>query len=44
VQAIKLRYDVVLADERLVSHAGVGLLAELADRVGLAAAVDRWPS
>jgi hypothetical protein len=40
VQAIKPRYDVVLADERLVSHAGVGLLAELADRVGLTAAVD----
>ena len=42
MQAIKPRYDVVLADERLVSHAKVGLLAELADRVGLAAAVDRF--
>jgi len=42
VQAIEPRYEVVLADERLVSHAGVGLLAELADRVGLAAAVDRF--
>jgi len=27
--------EVVVEDERLVSHAGVGLLAELADRVGL---------
>jgi hypothetical protein len=41
VQPIKPRYDVVVADERLVSHAGVGLLAELADRVGLTAAVGR---
>jgi hypothetical protein len=36
------RYDVVLVDGRLVSHAGVGLLAELADRVGLTAALDRF--
>jgi hypothetical protein len=42
VQATKPRYEVVVADERLVSHAGVGLLAELADRVGLTAAVDRF--
>jgi hypothetical protein len=34
VQATKPRYDVVLADEQLVSQAGVGLLAELADRSG----------
>ncbi len=44
MQAIESRYDVVVADELLVSHAGVGLLAELADRVGLAAAVDRFAS
>jgi len=42
VQPIKPRYEVVVADERLVSHAGVGLLAELADRVGLTAALDRF--
>jgi hypothetical protein len=42
VQATKPRYEVVVADERLVSHAGVGLLAELADRVGLTTAVDRF--
>jgi len=33
---------VELEDERLVSHAGVGLLAELADRVGLTAALGRF--
>ena len=42
MQASKPRYDVVLANEQLVSHAGVGLLAELADRVGLTAALERF--
>jgi hypothetical protein len=39
VQPIKPHYQVVVQDERLVSHARVGLLAELADRV----AGDRAP-
>jgi hypothetical protein len=38
----KAPYDVTVADERLVSHAGIGLLAELADRLGLTAALDRY--
>lgn len=42
VQATKPQFDVVVADDRLFSHAGVGLLAELADRLGLAWALDRF--
>jgi len=42
VQATKPRFDVVVADDRLVSHAGVALLAELADRLGLTRALDRF--
>jgi hypothetical protein len=42
VQPTKSSYDVVVADERLVSHAGVGLLAELADRLGLTDALRRF--
>ena len=38
MQPTKAPYDVAVADERLVSHAGVGLLAGLADRLGLTAA------
>ena len=35
-------YDVTVAGERLVSHAGIGLLAGLADRLGLTAALGRY--
>ncbi len=42
MQATKPQFDVVVADDRLFSHAGVGLLAELADRLGLAWALDRF--
>jgi hypothetical protein len=42
VQPTNSSYDVTVADERLVSHAGVGLLTELADRLGLTAALDRY--
>jgi hypothetical protein len=42
VQATKPRFDVVVADDRLVSHAGVALLAELADRLGLTRALGRF--
>jgi Transposase DDE domain group 1 len=42
VQPTNSPYDVTVADERLVSHAGVGLLAELADRLGLTGALDRY--
>ena len=42
MQATKPRFDVVVADDRLVSHAGVALLAELADRLGLTRALDRF--
>jgi hypothetical protein len=42
VQPIKPRYAVELEDERLISHAGIGLLAELADRVGLTVALGRF--
>jgi hypothetical protein len=42
VQPTKAPYDVAVADERLVSHAGVGLLAELADRLGLTTALGRF--
>jgi hypothetical protein len=43
VQPTKTPYDVAVANERLVSHAGVGLLAELADRLGLTAALEHKP-
>jgi hypothetical protein len=44
--AARLRTVEVTADgEGLVAHAGVALLVELADRVGLTAALsERWPS
>ena len=42
MQATKPRFDVVVADDRLVSHAGGALLAELADRLGLTRALDRF--
>ena len=35
-------YEVVVADEHLVSHAGIGLLAELADRLGLTRALGQF--
>jgi hypothetical protein len=41
VQPTKPPFAVVVADEQLVSHAGVGLLAELADRLGLTWALER---
>jgi hypothetical protein len=44
VQPIKAPYEVVATDEQVVNHAGVGLLAELADRVGLTTALDRLVS
>ena len=34
-------FDIAVTNERLVSHAGVGLLAELADRIGLTGALGR---
>ena len=34
-------YAVGVADEQLVSHAGIGLLAELADRIGLTHALEQ---
>jgi hypothetical protein len=40
VQPTKVPYDVTVGDERLVSHAGIGLLAELADRLGLTGALN----
>ena len=44
VQATKprARFDVTADGEGLVGHAGVVLLVELADRLGLPAALDRW--
>jgi hypothetical protein len=44
VQATKprARFDVTADGEGLVGHAGVALLGELADRLGLPAALDRW--
>jgi Transposase DDE domain group 1 len=42
VQPTNSPSDVSVADEHLVSHAGVGLLAELADRLGLTAALGRF--
>jgi Transposase DDE domain group 1 len=42
VQATNPPLDVVVADDRLVSHAGVALLAELADRLGLSSSLDRF--
>jgi hypothetical protein len=52
VQPTNSPYDVIVTDERLISHAGVGLLAELADRIGLTeldragplCARTRWPA
>jgi hypothetical protein len=41
VQPTKPPFEVVVGDERLVSHAGVALLAELADRLGLTRALER---
>jgi len=41
VQPTKPPFAVVVADEQLISHAGVGLLAELADRLGLTRALAR---
>jgi hypothetical protein len=44
VQATKprARFDVTADGEGLVGHAGMALLVELADRLGLPAALDRW--
>jgi hypothetical protein len=42
VRATKPRFDVVVADDRLVSHAGVALLVELADRLGLTGALGQF--
>jgi hypothetical protein len=44
VQATKrrARFDVTADGEGLVGHAGAALLVELADRLGLPAALDRW--
>jgi Transposase DDE domain group 1 len=42
VQPIKAGYEVVVTSERLVSHAGVGLLTELANRLGLTDGLDRY--
>jgi hypothetical protein len=44
VQATKpqARFDVTADGDRLVGHAGAALLAELADRLGLPAELDRW--
>jgi hypothetical protein len=42
VQPTNPRFAVAVTDERLISHAGVGLLAELADRIGLTGALDRF--
>ncbi len=41
MQPTKPPFAVVVDDEQLVSHAGVGLLAELADRLGLTWALER---
>lgn len=42
MQATNPPLDVVVADDRLVSHAGVALLAELADRLGMSSSLDRF--
>jgi Transposase DDE domain group 1 len=42
VEPTKAPYNVTVSDERLVSHAGVGLLAELADRLGLTGALEQF--
>jgi hypothetical protein len=44
VQATKprTRFDVTADGDGLVGHAGAVLLVELADRLGLPAALDRW--
>jgi hypothetical protein len=42
VQPTNPRDEVVVADEHLVSHAGIGLLAELADRLGLTRALGQF--
>jgi hypothetical protein len=44
VQATKprARFDVTADGDGLVGHAGAVLLVELADRLGLPAALDRW--
>jgi hypothetical protein len=42
VQPTNPCYEVVVADEHLVSHAGIGLLAELADRLGLTLALGQF--
>jgi hypothetical protein len=44
VQATKprARFDVTADGDGLVGHAGAALLVELADRLGLPAALDRW--
>jgi hypothetical protein len=44
VQATKprARFEVTADDDGLVGHAGAALLAELAERLGLPAEVDRW--
>jgi hypothetical protein len=41
VQPTNPRFDIAVTNQQLVSHAGVGLLAELADRVGLTGALGR---
>jgi hypothetical protein len=42
VQPTNPRYAVVVADEQLVSQAGIGLLAQLADRIGLTRALEQF--
>jgi hypothetical protein len=42
VQPTNPCYEAVVADEHLVSHAGIGLLAELADRLGLTRALGQF--
>jgi len=42
VQPTNPRYAVVVAEEQLVSHAGIGLLAELTDRIGLTHALEQF--
>jgi hypothetical protein len=44
VQATKprARFEVTADGDGLVGHAGAVLLVELADRLGLPAALDRW--
>jgi hypothetical protein len=42
VQPTNPRFDIAVTNQQLVSHAGVGLLAELADWIGLTGALGRF--